>query len=98
LTECPGSTEAGCRCVEHDPGLAAYSRDPVAYEQMLAKARAKTTLRVVTMGPQDKKPCDGSMTCDCEKCVGDRVARVKGKRKAVNARQPWQPRRARQAA
>ena len=75
MAGCPGSTEAGCRCPEHHPGLGAYSPDPVAYEAALARVRPIVTLRVVTLPPDDRPACDGTMTCSCEVCVRERVSR-----------------------
>jgi len=103
VSSCPGSTEAGCRCVEHDPGLAAYAPDRGAYERVLAKAR-KTSLRIVTRDQNPtvhsfdgvipvEKPCTGSMVCDCEKCSAERADRVA--KPSGDGPQPWKPRRAR---
>lgn len=106
MTECPGSTEAGCRCWEHDPGLAAYAADPVVYERALVQARGKRVkLRIVTPEPIPvtaktfdgvipfEKPCDGSMVCDCKGCTSERTARVKRGGIGSGAPQPWRPRR-----
>ncbi len=108
MSDCPGSTEAGCRCVDHDPGLMAYATDPVAYERVLAAARRRA-LRVVTpelTSPASaaafdgaipfEKPCDGSMTCSCIKCEADLANRV-GKPRG-ECRQPWEPRMVRRIA
>jgi hypothetical protein len=104
MSSCPGSTEAGCKCWEHDPGLAAYAPDPAAYERMLAKGR-KTTLRVVTPEPAlstaktfdgaipFEKPCTGSMICDCKRCNADRAARVR--KPSGDGPQLWKPRASR---
>lgn len=101
MSSCPGSTEAGCRCWEHDPGLARHAPDPEAYERMLARGR-KATLRVVTPEPPSptaktfdgaipfERPCTGSMICDCKKCTADRASRVAKPR--GDGPQPWQPR------
>ncbi len=98
MPSCPGSTETGCRCWEHDPGLAAYAPDPVAYERLLASAR----LRVFTPEPTPataktfdgvipfEKPCTGSMVCDCGQCGADRSKRIA--KPAGDRHQPWQPR------
>lgn len=106
MSSCPNSAETGCRCVEHDLGLARYARDPEAYERMLAKARGTAKLRVVTPEPAPttaksfdgviplEKPCSGSMLCDCKKCETDKAQRVAKPRADVH--QPWQPRRPRQ--
>lgn len=77
-TRCPNSTESGCRCWEHHPGLSAYVPPHAAdaYEELLAPLRKKATLRVVTMGLNDEPQCDGSMTCQCERCCEERASRV----------------------
>jgi hypothetical protein len=36
MLACPNSTESGCRCVEHDPGLSAHAKDATAYAEALA--------------------------------------------------------------
>jgi hypothetical protein len=91
---CPNSTQSGCRCPEHDPGLMAFARDPVTYAAALAPCRPAVKLRVVTMPPHAERPCDGTMTCSCQRCIRDR-----GSRRAEGERpQPWQPRRSRRAA
>lgn len=51
-------------------------------------------LHVTTAGAPVVVKCDGSYTCSCEKCVGEREARL---RLGVGRRPPpWQPRPARQ--
>lgn len=74
MTPCPNSTEGGCRCPEHAPGLADYARDAVAYEAALAQLRPAVRLHVVTGGTPAPE-CTGTMTCSCEGCVRDRVSR-----------------------
>lgn len=70
---------------EHLKDAAAAILDPL---------RGKATLRVVTMGLDDKPQCDGSMTCSCESCSKDRASRV-----AVGAGPAqFKPRPARRAA
>src|ERR1700684_1434225 len=70
---------------EHLKDAAAAILDPL---------RGKVTLRVVTMGLDDKPACDGSMTCSCESCAKDRASRV-----AVGAGPAeFKPRPARRAA
>jgi hypothetical protein len=90
LPGCPNSTESGCP--DHAPGLAAFARDPAAYEAALAPLRP-VRLHVVTTGVLAESPaCDGSMTCSCERCVGDRAARTAH----GGGPQPWEPRPARE--
>jgi hypothetical protein len=72
---CPNSSESGCRCPAHAPGLAAFARDPVAYEAALAPLRPAVRLHVVTAGELARDPCDGSMTCSCRRCAGERASR-----------------------
>jgi hypothetical protein len=92
LSGCPNSTESGCRCPDHAPGLAAYAPDPVAYEAALEPLRP-VRLHVVTTGvPVEEPSCNGSMTCSCKRCVGDRASRTAH----GGVRQPWEPRPARE--
>lgn len=51
-------------------------------------------LRVID-GPPVPDVCDGSMTCGCEACVQERVARLQPRPEPM---QPWTPRPARRAA
>lgn len=97
-SECTSSTADGCRCWEHDPGLSAYCPDEAkpAYERILAPLRKTATLKVVTLGPSDEAPCNGSMTCDCRSCQADRAKRLNTTH--TSAHQPWMPRPARRAA
>jgi hypothetical protein len=74
VSGCPNSTEGGCRCPEHAPGLSAFARDPAAFERALAPCRP-TTLHVVTL-PSREVPCTGTMTCSCRKCVEERSTRA----------------------
>lgn len=91
---CPNTTAHGCRCPQHEPGLAAYATDQAAYEAMLAPLRQPVTLRIVTPGPLNEPTCDGTMTCPCRECVKDRVNREPTRA----SEQPWVPRPARRAA
>lgn len=84
---CPNSTESGCCCAFHHPGLLAFAPDPEAYEALLAAIRETPTLRVVS------NACDGSMLCRCQDCVRQNAARG-----PHEIRQPWDPRPARRAA
>lgn len=93
MTGCPNTTENGCRCPDHDPGLGAYAADPVAYEAALAPLRP-VRLHVVTPGPTVEEPCNESMTCPCKRCVGERAARGPH----GGGHQPWHPRPAGQRA
>lgn len=83
---CPNSTESGCRCPLHHPGLLAY----------VAPERREALLNVLT-GFQEPRlrlvepavdPCAGTMTCGCGECRKDRAARLKPR---VVPRQPWEP-------
>lgn len=98
MSGCPGTTEGGCRCPEHHPGLGAYSRDPIAFEKALAPLRS-VRLRVVTMPASltGEFECTGLMTCPCRDCDD---ARQVAARIQLNAqkRQPWEPKPARRAA
>lgn len=93
-TRCPGSTEAGCRCTEHHPGLRAYSPDPEAFDEQVPR---EVRLNVVTLGEPLAIPCTGSMTCPCAKCVGDRQTAMERQRMAKIA-QPWAVRPSRRIA
>ena len=73
---CPHTTADGCRCPEHAPGLAAYARNPAAYEAALVPLRGPVRLSVVTLGPQgvaDEPPCTGRYTCPCRTCQAERA-------------------------
>lgn len=76
---CPNSTASGCRCVEHHPGLTAFSRDPAL---LVWLERLKPALTVV---PEPTLPdaCDDSMTCACPRCQSQ-------KRKRAVPKQPWE--------
>lgn len=88
---CPGSTEDGCFCGEHHPGLLATSSDPTALEAALAPLReTEARLRIVTPLPPGVVPCTGDpMTCGCERHTGERQERVQGARRRIA--QPWEP-------
>lgn len=89
MTGCKNSTESGCRCPDHDPGLMAYAPDPDAYAQALT-AMQPTRLRIVTPGPPPAEPeCSGGYTCTCPDCLSP-SARPRNWRKPV--RQPYEPR------
>lgn len=93
------SYETGCRCRECY-GLAEYMLEQgkdFGLERAPGHERAR--LRVVTVAGRTvmTPSCDGTMTCSCERCVGERMTRVKAQR-AANRRQPWMPRPARAAA
>jgi hypothetical protein len=75
LTGCPNSTESGCRCPDHAPGLAAFAADPVAYEAALEPLRRPVRLHVVT-GFSGDPACNGSMTCPCPRCGRERASRA----------------------
>lgn len=92
MSACPNSTEGGCRCPEHHPGLLEYASDPQALDDQLDKLRQPAELHIVTMPAAEA--CDRSMTCGCQRCVRERGAR----RGAPEIRQPWEPRPARRAA
>lgn len=95
-----------CRCPTPGPdgGLLAYTVDCDHYTQLAAALARVATLRVTTFDPAPPanlvalptvKPCDGSMTCCCERCGRERAQRV---RNGVHqARQPWEPLRRRAA-
>jgi hypothetical protein len=82
MSGCPNSTEGGCRCPEHHPGLAAYVKDSeqrTALAQVLEPHRDRVRLRVVTPGPAT---ADTSVTenldamlaearASCATCGGD---------------------------
>jgi len=69
-----------------------HARDPVAYEAALQRLRP-TVLRVVTMpSPLDEEPCDGTMTCSCQRCLRERAQRVHKGPLQGDRQQPWQPR------
>lgn len=95
---CPRSTESGCRCVEHDPGLSAYARDPDAFEDALARCRPETTtIRIVTFGAPAETPCAGTLTCNCKRCVAERARRVERGAEGDGRASPFKVRRARPA-
>lgn len=72
---CKNSTESGCRCPDHHPGLAAYARDRAAFDAALEPLRnlRPVRMRVVTMPGEIL--CQGTMTCPCASCTSDRVKR-----------------------
>lgn len=84
---CPNSTESGCRCVDHHPGLGAYTTDRVTYARWLTTLEPARLLRVVT------RECRDTMTCTCHDCTKHRVTH-----EPAQVRQPWEPRPARKAA
>lgn len=84
---CPNSTEAGCRCPEHDPGLMEHTHDIGRYAQALEPLRGPT----VTSIPHGTIVCDGrDMTCRCAACATERAQRVRAG--AAPSAQPWAPR------
>ncbi len=97
MGSCPNSTESGCRCPDHAPGLMAHAKDIAAYEAALRTVRP-TTLHVVTFGDRDREPvvdpteheepCVGGYTCPCSKCADDRAKAVRrGVRRLPNTYQ-----------
>ena len=64
---------SGCKC-SHCYGLAEYLDDIGVVHNLAPTAR----LNVQTLGPAHdlEHPCDGSMTCGCQRCVGERQTRV----------------------
>ena len=88
-----------------DDGLLDYTVDCDHYEQLAAALKAiaekpTATLRVLTFDPEpspdticsldDVRPCDGSMTCPCDRCRADRSAAV---RRGVRPSEPIPVRR-----
>lgn len=93
MSGCPNSTESGCRCPEHDPGLAVHAADAAAYERALEPLRGPVRLSVVTLGPNAEQPCTGTMTCGCPACA--KATAHLARRGGIGsgpARQPWDPR------
>lgn len=88
MDACPNSTESGCFCAQHHPGLAAYARDPEAYAAAL-KPLQPTRLRIVTM-PDEQVHDPASMTCQCTDCQTERSQ--PRKRGELADHQPWHPR------
>lgn len=78
MSGCPNSTESGCRCPEHDPGLSAHARDPEAYAQSLPQP---VRLRVVTTGASARRAPQQdaaeqrlkALRASCPVCRGDAV-------------------------
>lgn len=88
-----------CRCPAQSPGdgLLSFTVDCDHYEKlhaMLARIAARDA--VVIAAPitfvAAPRSCDGSMTCDCYKCVAERSERVR--RGVRRVAQPWEARRA----
>lgn len=83
-TQCPNSTESGCLCVEHHPGLTAHHPGLRVITDAIA---GRTTLRVVTMPPEpelhDPATCE-RMVCDDPACIA-----ANARRTAQHVRQPW---------
>lgn len=95
MTRCPSSTDHGCRCPEHHPGLSVHAADPDAYDRALAPLRGPVRLSVVTAGPDTKIECDGTYRCPCSTCTRQRSILLNTPRPDI--RQPWDPRPARAA-
>lgn len=89
MTLCPNSTEGGCRCPEHHPGLLAFAPAELVAEPASAPAR----LTLVTPGPSEV--CHGyAHGCICSQCT---LRAEHGTPPPVPSRvaQPWEPRPAR---
>lgn len=78
----------GCHCKECF-GLAEVMIEMHGDDFGLERApgHQSTRLHLVTAGTPKAVACDGTMTCGCEKCVGEREARIAHARKI---RQPWE--------
>jgi hypothetical protein len=84
----------GCRCRDCW-GLAEVMIQMHGDDFGLERAPGHPTmmrLRITTGGVPEAVTCDSSMTCGCERCVGEREARAA---RAAETRQPWEPRPAR---
>lgn len=84
MTVCKNTAAGGCKCVEHDLGLAAFAPDPAAYLAALEPVRRRNQLRVIAP-PEPTNPGASGLTID----------RARRRR---DVRQPWQPRPSRYAA
>ena len=93
---CKNSFESGCRCWQHDMGLAAYVPEErrEAYLKALTgfvKRTEPRRLQAVPDAPQEPD-CTGSMVCACKRCKADKVRRLNAG--SQDRRQPWEPRKA----
>lgn len=93
MSGCPNSSESGCRCPQHDSGLAAHAADPDAYERALASVRGSLRLSVVTLGPTVEVPCTGGMLCGCKRCSAATAARVRRGAEGGGRSSPFKVRR-----
>jgi hypothetical protein len=88
MTLCPNSTEGGCRCPEHHPGLLAY-----APAELVPARAAVASLTLVTPGPSEI--CHGyEHACICSQCTL-RAEHGGTTPTPSRALQPWEPRPAR---
>lgn len=88
MTLCPNSTEGGCRCPEHHPGLLAF-----APAELVDAPAPVASLSLVTPGPSEI--CHGyEHGCICSQCT---LRAEHGGTTPTPARalQPWEPRPAR---
>lgn len=82
MSACPNSAAAGCRCVEHHPGVLGLAVQHGTISQAAADAtlnaiRGPLRLHVVTTGPTAEIPCDGTLTCGCVGCLADKAEAVR---------------------
>lgn len=68
---CCGSEFCVCPDAPHVESLRDHARDVDEYDRALTRCQP-TRLHVVTSGTDRVRLCDGSMTCRCEACIGDR--------------------------
>lgn len=82
---CPSSYAGGCRCQEHYT-LCEYMFELTGKDYGLMAAPGNVQ-RYVVRDLTDH--CDGTMTCGCERCQGERAERLR--RGRFQVRQPWEP-------
>lgn len=90
----------GCRCIncyDGEPHPPVSERRIEAFLTKHGHPKPDTvTLRVLTRGRSPETECDGTMTCGCALCIGQRQALQAARQR--RAAQPWDVRPARRAA
>jgi hypothetical protein len=80
MPACPSSTENGCRCPEHHPGLLEFTIDDqhrATLKAILEPLREKPAPTLVVLDGDEIPHDPRSYTCECKACrqeIADRMA------------------------
>ncbi len=101
MSGCKNSTESGCRCYEHAPGLMNYTsvHTPEQRGQLhdiLVGMRPSRPVRlnVTTLGAPVEQACTGRLDCSCMACAAAVAERVRRGAQGGGPSSPFKVRRA----